>query len=296
MDDFFVDKYVHANVCRNDDLKKMNCEYCKFILVEAGSGVIRINGKNYSFSAPSAICLNDEDKADMVSSLGLSCDIIYFLPETLNSSFSTDVMKDGTKLKDLGRTTYQDAILLQPFYQVDKDVASPYVILLPFEYAFSIKNHISSIEKQIVEKPNGFWPCRSRSYLMEILFILQALTDDETSVVEGISDFKESNNLLNNVICYLNEHLGDKILLSDLTKQFMTNRNKLNSMFKAETNLTVMQFLLKMRMEFAALLLINTGLPVYEIGARVGFTDAGYFSSSFKGFYGVNPNEYRNQV
>ncbi|MNO02539.1 DNA-binding transcriptional regulator AraC [compost metagenome] len=54
-----------------------------------------------------------------------------------------------------------------------------------------------------------------------------------------------------------------------------------------------MQFLLKIRMERARLLL-SEPLTVEQVAASVGFPDALYFSKQFKKWYGQAPTDYRH--
>ena len=52
----------------------------------------------------------------------------------------------------------------------------------------------------------------------------------------------------------------------------------------------------RIRMEAARELVEHTGLKTYEIGERVGYVNANYFSCLFKRRYHVSVSEYRKQL
>ncbi len=52
-------------------------------------------------------------------------------------------------------------------------------------------------------------------------------------------------------------------------------------------------YFLQLRLQVARRMVINTGLPVYEIAVRAGFNSISAFSRIFKQHYGVSPGGYR---
>ena len=148
------------------------------------------------------------------------------------------------------------------------------------------------MDNQLKGQRDGFWPCRSRSFLMEILhlivysyFLISPETDEneETYEQEKFAEIAE----------YLEQNLSEPITLEMLTKQFAINRNKLNAIFEKQASMTCLNYLLKLRMDLAMILLSKTELPVGEIGARVGFPDPNYFTKVFKSKTGKTPTKYR---
>ena len=79
-----------------------------------------------------------------------------------------------------------------------------------------------------------------------------------------------------------------------IEKEFACNRNKINNEFKKEMNTSVMNYFVKMRMQLAAGILRDTGIPIMEVSMRVGYSDVGYFSRTFKKQFGQTPNEYQS--
>ncbi|WP_276355493.1 response regulator [Cohnella caldifontis] len=69
-----------------------------------------------------------------------------------------------------------------------------------------------------------------------------------------------------------------------------------SSIFKRETKMTYMAYLLQIRMEAAKELLLSTDLKTFEIAEKVGYADPNYFSFSFKKQVGVSPKDYRSRA
>ncbi|HEY3378615.1 MAG TPA: AraC family transcriptional regulator [Armatimonadota bacterium] len=69
----------------------------------------------------------------------------------------------------------------------------------------------------------------------------------------------------------------------------------LTRVFRDVLQTSPMQWLMRVRLEQAATLLMTTRLPVGDVGARVGIADPYYFSKLFKRQYGLTPSAYRQE-
>jgi two-component system response regulator YesN len=69
-----------------------------------------------------------------------------------------------------------------------------------------------------------------------------------------------------------------------------------SSIFKRETKMTYVNYLLHIRLEAAKEMLLTTDLKTFEIAEKVGYADPNYFSFSFKKQVGVSPKDYRNKA
>ena len=72
------------------------------------------------------------------------------------------------------------------------------------------------------------------------------------------------------------------------------NASYFSRLFKKETGEGVIDYINKVRIERAKVLLRNTDLKSSEICSMVGVLDSKYFSKLFKKMEGLTPSEYRD--
>ncbi|HBQ64486.1 MAG TPA: hypothetical protein DD727_06120 [Clostridiales bacterium] len=78
-----------------------------------------------------------------------------------------------------------------------------------------------------------------------------------------------------------------------LSKMTGVNESHLFKLFKAEMNISPIQYLLAYRLKVAVSLLKETRMPVSEISIRCGFENPNYFTRVFKMKYRVTPTQFR---
>jgi len=118
------------------------------------------------------------------------------------------------------------------------------------------------------------------------------------NVTKAINNFrtKKSNKLLNEILYYINDNIGDPNLsLSGIANKFFLNSSYLCRLYKQETGQTFVEHLTKMRIDKAISLMNETELKVYQIGEQVGIPDPNYFGKCFKKFTGLCVNDYKKQ-
>ena len=103
----------------------------------------------------------------------------------------------------------------------------------------------------------------------------------------------ESESIGTMIKYYIKNNLGDRVTLADIANSLHCSTVTLTEHFKAEFEITVMDYLLKKRMELSERLMLETDLPLREIAARTGFADVEYFSRTFKKCHSVSPAAWR---
>ena len=287
--DRIVDIYVEKNE-RFPEYINDETTY-KIVVIEKGSVGLKIKGKDYVAKAPAIILLSNKDKADIKIMEKIKADIVFFNPKAVRDEFSFDRIDAHDFDDQFGTIIYQDYVMILPF--TDAEITKP-VIPISLNSLERVKNIIGSLDAQLKGQKDGFWPCRSRSFLMELLYFI-----NYSYVIVSSGDENEKNSELDvsfsQIVEYLNEHIGENINLERLTKEFLINRNKLNDIFVKESSMTCMNYLLKLRLDLAKVLLSTTQIPIGEVSARVGFEDSNYFAKVFKKHEGMSPKTFRNQ-
>lgn len=121
--------------------------------------------------------------------------------------------------------------------------------------------------------------------------------DDYTSLYHYDKDDFSTNEefIVNQLISNLHRNFSSKLTLETLSLDCHCSRSTMSRIFKAHTGLTIMEYLLRVRMNEAERLLSDTVFSVQEIGEICGFSDANYFSYVFKKRTGFTPSEYKKR-
>ena len=94
-------------------------------------------------------------------------------------------------------------------------------------------------------------------------------------------------------LSYIAEHYAEEISVATLAAMENLSPSRYHALFKAQTGLAPVQYILRLRMASAKDLLTSTDLSVKEIGALCGYRDAHFFSKAFKKETGVSPSDFR---
>jgi len=93
---------------------------------------------------------------------------------------------------------------------------------------------------------------------------------------------------------FLDAEYTRNISLEGLSSVFGYSKDHLIRIFKGVFDVTPHQYLIRVRMEQAAWLLVNTALSAEQIAENVGYTDFSAFYRAFYGAYGISPGGYRH--
>ena len=92
---------------------------------------------------------------------------------------------------------------------------------------------------------------------------------------------------------FIRDHLGENITIKRIADHVYMNPTYFCESFKKQTGETVLDYVIRNRLEKAKKLLKMTDLKVYDISAEVGYQDTKYFSRLFKEWIGQSPSQYR---
>jgi AraC-like DNA-binding protein len=94
----------------------------------------------------------------------------------------------------------------------------------------------------------------------------------------------------------LRSDLGRLPPLETLAGAVGLSQRQLAHAFRASTGLTVLEWVIKQRLEVASQLLAEGSLPIKEISHRAGYAHVPSFSAAFTRQFGVPPAEYRRTL
>ena len=92
---------------------------------------------------------------------------------------------------------------------------------------------------------------------------------------------------------YIKENIKRKITLSDIARTLHCSTVTITEHFRREFGVSVMQYVLKKRMELAPIALSAEDTTIAEAARTVGFSDVEYFSRCFKRHFGLSPRDWK---
>lgn len=107
----------------------------------------------------------------------------------------------------------------------------------------------------------------------------------------------QSKGILQRVEDYLKNNFNDESLnLKNTARHFYINPLYLGQLFKQAYNMRFNDYMHKLRIEEAKVLLRRTDLKIYEIAEKVGYKDADYFAAKFESIEKTTPTQYRKNI
>lgn len=92
---------------------------------------------------------------------------------------------------------------------------------------------------------------------------------------------------------YLLENFTAELSREEVARKFHLNSSYLSRLFHEQEGCSFSAFLIRLRLERAAMLLRETDLLVDEIADSCGYRSTTFFSAAFKHVYGIPPGRYR---
>jgi AraC family transcriptional regulator of arabinose operon len=129
-------------------------------------------------------------------------------------------------------------------------------------------------------------------YLYRIISFL-ILENKESGASKGVN-----NGLPLSYALYAKEYIDRSYAVTSVTKVaeiLGISRSCLHTNFKNAYNISPQEYLVSKKMKSAARLLLETDLSIQMISWETGYADPPSFSKHFKGTYGMNPTQYRQE-
>lgn len=95
---------------------------------------------------------------------------------------------------------------------------------------------------------------------------------------------------------YIQKHIGEDISLEDVAEHFYLSSSYFSRIFKAQTGENFVRFVSRCKMDYAAKLLAETDLKIYDVCERTGYRSLRHFNKLFKAHTGVQPSIYRQRM
>ena len=129
-------------------------------------------------------------------------------------------------------------------------------------------------------------------YLAEISATVKLLL---VKLAEMVDEHALPTRMVSALDAYIRENVGEEISNTEIGAIFGYHPFYVSKMLKDRKGITLRQYIIGYRLKLAKRMLETTEKSVNEIAEETGFTDASYFTKTFKAAFGETPKTYRNR-
>ena len=239
---------------------------------ERGSGIFIIDGEIIPFSEQCTTIIYD-GQVHIAKSISPEKSLWHFLYIDLSKLFS------GTEQFDLGLLKVRDHVNFE-FPNLIPRADDPEI----YEICRAVLNEAALAQTDHLAAMRG---------LLYALLVTHGryFRRKECSVTDRTSLMDELGELLN----YISLHYMEDITIDDLTAQTHMSKASLQRKMTAFTGLSPMQYIHRIRLNQAALMLQEKKKSVAQIATEVGYNSLSSFNRKFLDYFGMSPTKYKSR-
>ena len=95
---------------------------------------------------------------------------------------------------------------------------------------------------------------------------------------------------------FMKDHYRENLTLENIAASAFLSSGYASRIFKKQMNISIMDYLLHLRMDEAKKMLRETTLSIDEIASKTGYADSSYFTKVFRKAMGMTPSRYRQSL
>lgn len=208
-------------------------------------------------------------------------------------------MLDAIRRGDISEATYYQNIFMG--YQLDQRIPDPLrnakdmVIAASTAMRKAVQQaevhplYIDSLSGQLLRE------IEEAENIVQVSALVPRMIRRYCLLVQTYSREKFSS-VVRDVLNFVDFHYMEPLSLDSLANRYAVNKNYLSTRFHKEVHMTVTDYINLTRVRRSLKLLSGTALSMPEIAERCGFSDANYYTRTFKKIHGTTPNEYRKSL
>ena len=188
------------------------------------------------------------------------------------------------------RTLFPEELLARKQFRTIREMFQKAANGLTFSLKAIMK--VYNLLDVLASEPDGF------EQYQRLLQILYTLSNDEGARVLASSSFANmehnvESRRVRKVQEYINAHYSEEIRLEDCAAMVGMSPSAFSRFFKQHTGLTLMDYIIDIRLGNAARLLVDTSEGISEISFACGFNNLSNFNRAFKARRGYTPRDFR---
>ncbi len=242
----------------------------RIIYIYSGDISATVNGKKYSHLGAGEILYIPAGMPYSLKGKYLEAAVITFDTDSEGGELCEKIAPSASCDFDGGKCRYSR---LCPF---DKEIR-----LADME---SEANAIEKICNLFISKEGLYLP-RASAMLKSILLKLAESVDENALPARMVESLDN----------YIRENFTEDISNTELGAIFGYHPFYISKVLKDKKGITLKQYIIKYKLAAARAMLENSSKSINEIAEETGFTDASYFTKTFKNAFGETPKKYRDR-
>ncbi|MBR1742786.1 MAG: helix-turn-helix domain-containing protein [Lachnospiraceae bacterium] len=270
--------YVHYGY--HDDTLEMHTheDYVELVIVLDGTALHKVNSETYFVKKGDVFVIDQGVSHGYHDTNKLRICNVMFHPDLLLE-----------QKHDLGQLPgFHALFVLEPYLSGKEDFKSRLSLnLTNFEQIQSL------LDLMVNEYQSGL--CGKRTLIESYFLILVTLLSRLYSLPAAQEITAPTLNIAKSV-SYMESHFTESLSIDEIAEVSNLSSRHFSRLFTATYHLTPGNYLLSLRMQYAASLIRHSRESISEIAFSSGFNDSNYFSRQFHKYFGMTPREYRNRL
>lgn len=118
----------------------------------------------------------------------------------------------------------------------------------------------------------------------------------DKTIPQKMTKSRSDTEIYNRVLNYLNQKICTQITIEEICKDNMVGRSQLQKIFKAQTDLGIIEYFSTLKIDTAKQLIRTNHMNFTQISEYLGYSSIHYFSRQFKKITGMTPSEYASSI
>lgn len=259
-----------------------NCyisESCKIFNLAQARGDLEQIDRNTLVTTGRTICQEDKKRGEVNEA-----------PYSLDYALYMELLEQGEQLKIVTNLKSE----VETFASGDNNLSafnSIYQDFIQIIYSVLNKHEIQAhqlFEDEISKK-------LSQNAVHSTFDMLKWANYASAKAIDIINQTRKSQNVVEKAKSFIHENYSKDISRTEIALYVYLTPDYLSKLFKAETGVSLVDYINQMRIKKAKELLLDEHQNISNIAVQVGFCNISYFSTIFKKTTGKTPNEFRKE-
>ena len=266
-----------------DNIAPHGHDFVELVYVNAGSALHVHAGRRYPIFAGDCFVVVPGESHGYEQRHGLHITNILFFPQVLRHHAS-----------DLRRMSgFVRFFTIEPLFRDES--AFCHKLHLSASGQRQAAGLIDTLRRELAARGDGYRSL-STGLLLQLVVLVSRSYALATRPTVVSDEFDRKQGMVDAAIAYLDQHYGADVSVADVARSAFISPSRLSHVFRDTTGMSLMDYLIQIRIDRAQHLLAETAEPVARISYELGIQSPAYFTRLFRRMVGSSPSEFRRSA